>query len=1407
VKQGKWGRYSEEKWARAWERYFREGKAPQARLQAIFDKIAGWMAEVYATIKGSPIDVEISDEVRKIFDKLASRMDVPGEAGNRFNDIAPDGVLYRADLSSPKEAKKGAFFFSGDKEYTNNYLSDERSLVTAKIPDKVLDIRDPQDQKVMVKWLKSEAARLSNSESIKAFRAGENITKALSREDTLGGINQAFALADIARGEEAGAGIYPGIAYKAFLESVGYDAMTVGESVTETRDKPADFSFAILKPEIAETPAPDTTPDLTGEEAAGPETEFGNPPVDPNTTEPLDPNPPTPELPNFEDALGEESVTGLYHAQTDADRARLGLPPRFTQPHTTDQEAWDRATAAEDAHRAAGKPGTAGTDLLTNLLNDVPRVLTKNEHALLLHEKLVREQAVEKTQERLNNLPAGTADGVRKDAQAAVKNAQDAFDLLITYADAAGSRAGLSLQARKMLIYTDFTLATVVNRLKAAKNMRSDAPVAWTEKDQAAAVEIAEKLRQAQERVEALEAGNDAQTALIEQLTKDVEQAQTKLENRMRTSRARNLVKAKLDPMVEAAKARMAARRGTQPPTDTPQGNLAVFGPTPEMVEDLKDISIITAGWVADKTLTLEEFSRKLIAEFGDWIAEHAQRVFRSARSLYIETAESVTPGGTDSPTPESVVKDIDAAEPLNKADVWKLARAHVIAGKRGRNVLDAVFGDLVEIFPGVTREEVSEAFTGYGTVTYPSTKEVPAELRRIRSLEREYAKQIDIAAGQMPKRTGYQGDVKKGPEWAEVRAEQQKTAEALRELENQLRDAGLPVPSDEKKLANALNTAKKRLTNEIEEIELALATNTARAPKTRNPVKKDAEVVRLEKLLAEKRAEYEKAFHDETARERRILGSIKKRKAELERRIAERDFSKKDTLPPVNTEAKRKADYEFAKVRAKYDEMRHDYLLQNAPFTAKAGHYIMGSSNLLKILVLGTDLGVVMRQLGTSFQALTRDLGMFAPTKEGAKKRADGSYLKKVLSEGLKAFTSSEYEHTAYEQLMERPNAGWDKTAGLVLNAPFDIQRNTKEDIPPANLIESFPWWMWPALAGIKVSLLGASLPVSSTILALGAVGKPLTKALDRAQRTMTNQSRALFFDAAIDTLHDGNPTVQEAKAIAKAVMVGTGRGTATQKIEAAIPVMNQLLLAVRYYISRIQAASLYPLWNKDARSSRDAQKEIAKMYGRSVAGRAVMYGFAALVFGKALSGDDDEPEEGLIVDPRNPNLGRVKLTEGASLDFMSSINQYISLAARLGTKTRVDPKTGRVVALGGGYTNNVLDEGTKFLKSKLNMQLGFALNVYSGSFYGGKPVNVSNILNEMTTAIIINDTFNVYQSMMDEYGPTVGAARATVFLSMMFGGAGTSVYDSEAEKEANRMARKEAEWTRKARESMLNE
>lgn len=70
TKDGKWNRAAREKFARAGERYFREGKAPTPELEGVFAKFKEWLSSVYKTIKGSPIDVELSPDIRSVLDEL-----------------------------------------------------------------------------------------------------------------------------------------------------------------------------------------------------------------------------------------------------------------------------------------------------------------------------------------------------------------------------------------------------------------------------------------------------------------------------------------------------------------------------------------------------------------------------------------------------------------------------------------------------------------------------------------------------------------------------------------------------------------------------------------------------------------------------------------------------------------------------------------------------------------------------------------------------------------------------------------------------------------------------------------------------------------------------------------------------------------------------------------------------------------------------------------------------------------------------------------------------------------------------------------------------------------------------------------------------------------------------------------
>ncbi|MFA5706938.1 MAG: hypothetical protein WDA41_11325, partial [Candidatus Neomarinimicrobiota bacterium] len=65
-----WSEKHEETYAKAWERYWMEGKAPTYRLRAIFAKMRQYLINIYQTLKN--LNVELSDNLRAHFDRMVA---------------------------------------------------------------------------------------------------------------------------------------------------------------------------------------------------------------------------------------------------------------------------------------------------------------------------------------------------------------------------------------------------------------------------------------------------------------------------------------------------------------------------------------------------------------------------------------------------------------------------------------------------------------------------------------------------------------------------------------------------------------------------------------------------------------------------------------------------------------------------------------------------------------------------------------------------------------------------------------------------------------------------------------------------------------------------------------------------------------------------------------------------------------------------------------------------------------------------------------------------------------------------------------------------------------------------------------------------------------------------------------
>jgi hypothetical protein len=58
----------EEKFARGFEAYLREGKSPKPELQSIFDRFKEWLTSIYKSVHN--LDVKINDDIRQVFDRM-----------------------------------------------------------------------------------------------------------------------------------------------------------------------------------------------------------------------------------------------------------------------------------------------------------------------------------------------------------------------------------------------------------------------------------------------------------------------------------------------------------------------------------------------------------------------------------------------------------------------------------------------------------------------------------------------------------------------------------------------------------------------------------------------------------------------------------------------------------------------------------------------------------------------------------------------------------------------------------------------------------------------------------------------------------------------------------------------------------------------------------------------------------------------------------------------------------------------------------------------------------------------------------------------------------------------------------------------------------------------------------------
>lgn len=137
----------QEQFARGFEQYLMEGKAPSVELRSVFEKFRAWLVSIYKRLAG--LNVQISDDIRGVFDRMLASdeeiekaRDASGETGPIFATAEQMGVTqeefdaYMKTRMEAEEAAKAKLLgeaMAPVKRAQEQWFKDEREKVRADV--------------------------------------------------------------------------------------------------------------------------------------------------------------------------------------------------------------------------------------------------------------------------------------------------------------------------------------------------------------------------------------------------------------------------------------------------------------------------------------------------------------------------------------------------------------------------------------------------------------------------------------------------------------------------------------------------------------------------------------------------------------------------------------------------------------------------------------------------------------------------------------------------------------------------------------------------------------------------------------------------------------------------------------------------------------------------------------------------------------------------------------------------------------------------------------------------------------------------------------------------------------------------------------------------------------------------
>ena len=1061
-----------------------------------------------------------------------------------------------------------------------------------------------------------------------------------------------------------------------------------------------------------------------------------------------------PTAPATRAADGMPEKTSNKNRMVDDDRIARGLDRLEKVAREGQEQVWDEGQSRIKTYREAGRDYPQ--EILERAANDPEMRLDRVEQAALLHRRIeLKNRVATYAEEVVKARARGDMEAV-KAANANIDASMDALAMMDLVTKRAGTETARDLAFRRMERHRDFSQVEMELQARARKDGE-----ALTDKERG------EIRRIRIERDRALRALEQAELSREQAQATGIDAALAAAKKqppppRVKYMEANKLVKkSDIPALSEEFRAKLT-------------GGLKAGLPVDALVPGAK----IVLAHLEAGTRSAAQLTKIMVKEFGEAVRPYMKQLLEMARKDYAATA-----AGNARKALEAGFDEGKSLIDLQR-HVDDLVDTHIRGGVDEREALmDAVHADIQEINPKVTRDDVREAFSRYGQQRKLDPDEVKAKIADLKDQVRQTLKLRDMARGDAPLASGWE---KRLPS-DEARRLKKEVEQAKKELD---------APDDSAHIQSALNTEKRRLANEIKDLERQLKSGVKDEPNKRT-LKLDAEAKELKKRVAVLRKQFREVFGKKgLTDEQRINAAIKA--AERSNKVYEEMLKTGDVTPrkrgrePVTSPELEAARARRDANRERVNEMR----LALKP--KKTAEEIAMQRAITRWTKTIADREAAMRAGDPELNKRT-PVEIKSPSKEYLDVRARYERTDKKWREFLtiKRLENRTFSRRAVDLVLGQPlhlsrafMTSMDMSAlgrqGFVLSLSHPVL--AMKAIPEmmkafvskrhyerlVQKIETNPKYGQARRAGLFFSDIGTQNlnRMEEEMMGRWVEHIPFVAGSARAYSAYLNKIRMDSFDTLTATMSaTGKATAAEQKAIANYINVATGRGGGG-KLADQFSVANSILFAPRNMVSRFQLLTGQPFTfnptnTKAGAVPARARKMIAREYFRTAVGYATMFSLAKM------AGAEIE------TDPTSSDF--LKWRWGTTrVDPWAGMQQAAVLMSRLGVNQTKSLRTGETRSLNvqeaESFGMDAWDVITNFGRSKLAPAPGAFFNARSGKNIVGEPSDWISEAKSMGTPLVIQDVIEVAKEH--------GIPKATAVALIAFFGMGVSDFDPEADK-----------------------